>query len=314
MLKRLSLLAALMAGMASPALAEPVKVVASFSILSDMVREVGGEHVEVTTLVGPDADAHVYQPTPSDARALAAADVAIINGLNFEGWFERLYKASGAKAPIVAAARDVRTIDMEDDGHHGHDDDDHGHGHGHGHTEDSGKVVDPHAWQDLTNAPRYVSAIAQALVEAAPTHAEAFEANAAAYSQRLADLDAWVRAELATIPEDRRRVITSHDSFGYFSHAYGFEFLAPVGISTEAEPSAKEVAALITQMKAENVKAVFVENMSDSRLIAQVARDAGGVVGGELYADALSAADGPAPTFEAMFRHNVQALKAALAK
>lgn len=300
MLKRLSLAAAAVLCLSSPALAEPLKVVASFSILGDMVRQVGGDAVAVTTLVGPDGDAHVYQPSPADAKAVAEADVVILNGLGFEPWGDKLVKASGTKAPVATAAQGVKPRQMEAE-------EEHGHGHGHG-----GKVTDPHAWQDLANGKLYVANIAKALTAARPAEAAAIAARAAAYAKRLTELDAWVRAELGSIPKAGRKIITGHDAFGYFGAAYGVAFLAPVGVSTEAEPTPKDIAKLVRQMKAEKVKAVFVENMSDPRLVEQLAKDAGGVVGGTLYADALSAADGPAATYEAMFRHNVTALKAAL--
>lgn len=301
MLKRLSLLTALMVAVAGPAWAAPVKVVASFSILGDMVRQIGGDQVAVTTLVGPDGDAHVYQPTPADAKAVTSADLIVVNGLGFEGWFERLFQSSEAKAPVVVASAGVSPQQMEED------DDDHAHGNGH-----HGKVTDPHAWQNLANGRLYVANIAEALSKVAPDRAALFQANATAYVERLAQLETWVTSELGAIPKAKRKIITSHDAFGYFGQAYGVTFLAPVGISTEAEPSPKDVAALVKQMKQQKVRAVFVENMADPRLVRQIAKDAGGVLGGELYADALSAADGPAATYEAMFRHNVTAMKAAL--
>ena len=300
MLKRLSLAAAAaVLCLSTPALAEPLKVVASFSILGDMVREVGGDAVAVTTLVGPDGDAHVYQPSPADAKAVAEADVVILNGLGFEPWGDKLLKASGTKAAVAKAAQGVKPRQMEAEEEHGQ--------HGHG-----GKVTDPHAWQDLANGKLYVANIAKVLAAARPAEAGAIAARADAYAKRLTDLDAWVRSELGTISKASRKIITGHDAFGYFGAAYGVAFLAPVGISTEAEPTPQEVAKLVRQMKAEKVKAVFIENMSDPRLVEQLAKDSGGVVGGTLYADALSAADGPAATYEAMFRHNVTALKSAL--
>ena len=308
MLKRLSLAAAAALFLSAPAFAEPLKVVASFSILGDMVREVGGDAVSVTTLVGPDGDAHVYQPSPADAKAVAQADVVVLNGLGFEPWGDKLLKASGTKATVAKAAQGVKARKMEAEEEHDHDHgkDEHGHEHG-------GKVTDPHAWQDLANGKLYVANIAKALSAARPAEAAAIVGRADAYAKRLTDLDVWVRSELGAIPKVSRKIITGHDAFGYFGAAYGVAFLAPVGISTEAEPTPKDVAKLVRQMKAEKVKAVFVENMSDPRLVEQLAKDAGGVVGGTLYADALSAADGPAATYEAMFRHNVTVLKAALA-
>ncbi|GAB3445979.1 metal ABC transporter solute-binding protein, Zn/Mn family [Insolitispirillum peregrinum] len=310
MLKKLSVAAVAAAVMLGslPAFAEPLKVVASFSILGDMVREIGGDAVSVTTLVGPDGDAHVYQPTPSDAQAVAGAGMVILNGLGFEPWSERLLSASGTRAAVVTASQGVTPREMADededhDEHGKHDDhakhEDHHH---HGNT-------DPHAWQDLKNGQMYVATIAKALEAARPAEASAIAARAESYRARLETLDGWVRSELASIPAAQRKLITSHDAFGYFGAAYGVEFLAPMGLSTEAEPTPKDVARLVKQMKAEKVRAVFLENMSDPRLVKQLAKDAKGVVGGTLYADALSAADGPAATYEAMFRSNVKALK-----
>jgi zinc/manganese transport system substrate-binding protein len=288
----LSAIVALSAATAVSA-AEPVRVVASFSILGDMVGEIGGDRVKVITLVGADGDAHVYQPTPADAKAMRTADLIVVNGLGFESWFDRLKAAAEASAPVVVASAGVRTQVMEEEGH--------------------GRITDPHAWQDLANGRIYVANIANALAAVRPDDAALFRANAAAYAQRLADLEGWVRGELNSIPRSERKIITSHDAFGYFGHAYGLDLIAPVGLSTEAEPTAKGIAALIRQMKSRNVKAVFFENMVDPRLVEQIAHDGGGVVGGTLYADALSSPQGPAATYEAMFRHNVAALKRALA-
>lgn len=304
MLPRIALLSALMIAVCGPALAEPLKVVASFSILADMVRQIGGDQVEVTTLVGPNGDAHVYQPTPGDAKAIAAADLIVVNGLGFEGWFNRLFKASQSKALVVVASTGVVPLTMkaEDEGetHHAH---------GHSHAD----PIDPHAWQSLANGRLYAGNIGEALAQVAPERAEHFLAAAAAYSQRLGVLDSWVHHELGAIPKADRRIITSHDAFGYFGKAYGIELMAPVGFSTEAEPTAKEVAALIQQMKATKVRAIFIESMSDPRLTRQISKDGGGTIGGVLYSDSLSPSDGPAATYEAMFRHNVSVLKAALA-
>lgn len=292
MTRRFAWLSALLILLAAPAMAAPpLKVVASFSILADMAREVGGDQVQVTALVGPDGDAHVYEPTPADARLVSRADLLVVNGLGYEGWFDRLFASAGGKAPVVVASTGIQPRTM---------------------AEGEGRVTDPHAWQDLANGRRYVANIAAALARVAPDRAAVFDSNARDYDRRLAELDAWVRSELGRIPREQRRVITSHDAFGYFGQAYGVALLAAAGVSTEAEPTARGVAALIRQMKTEAVRVVFVENMSDPRLVRQIARDAGGLVGGELYADALSPPDGPAPTYEAMFRYNTTTLKTGL--
>jgi zinc/manganese transport system substrate-binding protein len=294
--------------------AEGPRVVATFSILGDIVKNVGGERISLTTLVGPNGDAHVYAPSPQDAKALADAKVVFTNGLKFEGWIDRLVKASGTKASVVEAARAVKPMEAgeEEEGHasheHGHDDhkDHAGHtGHDHG-------ALDPHAWQSVSNARLYVAAIRDGLVAADPEGRAAYEANATAYLAELDRLDADVKQAIDKIPEADRRIITSHDAFGYFAQAYGLTFIAPQGISTEAEASARDVAALIKQIKAEKAKAVFVENIADARLIEQIGRETGVTVGGTLYSDALSDASGPAGTYIDMMRHNIKALSAAL--
>ncbi len=279
--------------------AAPVKVVATFSILGDLVREVGGERVAVTTLVGPDGDAHVYSPSPADAKALAEAKLVVVNGLRFEGWIDRLVKASGTKAAVAVAARGVKPIAAEDD---------HAHGHGHSHG-----AADPHAWQDIANAKAYVANIAAALSAADPAGAGIYEANARAYAARLEALEAEVKSAIAAIPAARRKVITSHDAFGYFARAYGIAFVAPQGVSTEAEASARDVAAIIRQIRRDKVPAVFLENVTDPRLVERIARETGARMGGRLFSDALSPPDGPAGTYIAMMRHNIRTLTAALA-
>ena len=269
----------------------PVQVVATFTVLADMVRQVGGDRVQVTSLVGPDGDAHVYQPTPADARAVASADLLVVNGLGMEGWMDRLSKAAEYKGPAVVASKGVKTRQMIEDGR----------------TE-----TDPHAWQDLANGRIYVANIAAGLAKADPANAALYAASAERYSRELAELDSWVRNEIGAVPPKKRKVITSHDAFGYFGKAYGVTFLAPEGISTESEVSAKDLAKLVRQVKQTRIKAIFMENMSDPRLVEQLAREAGAAIGGTLYVDALSRPDGPAATYVAMFRHNVPQLRDAM--
>jgi zinc/manganese transport system substrate-binding protein len=271
----------------------PVRVVATMSILADMVTRIGGSRVEVRPLVGPDGDTHVFEPSPSDARALAGADLVVMNGLGLEGWMARLVAASGYKGPVVVAAAKVKPRDMAEEGGAGHD-------HDHG--------VDPHAWQDLANGRLYVAEIARGLAAASPADAALFAANARAYDAELADLDAWVRATLAAIPDAKRRVITSHDAFGYFGAAYGVAFHAPAGLATDAEPSAGALGALIRQMREDGIKALFLENVTDPRLVETLGRETGAVLGGTLYSDALSKPGEGAETYVAMFRHNVTTL------
>lgn len=260
---------------------DKLKVVTTFTILGDMVRNIGGEHVALTTLVGPNADAHVYEPTPADARTLARADLVVVNGLGFEGWIDRLVTVSGYKGPVVVASEGIAALTVEE------------------------SQPDPHAWQDLSNGRLKVANIARALAAADPANAREYRRRAQAYDRELAALDRDIRGRLDAFPGDRRKVITSHDAFQYFGRAYGIDFLAPVGLSTESEPSAGEVAALVRQMQDEGINALFVENITDPRLVEQLAREAGAVIGGKLYSDSLSGPAGPAPTYLDMFRHNV---------
>lgn len=299
-----SVLAMLTAGPAFAA--DRLPVVASFSILGDMVGRVGGDRVSVTTLVGPDGDAHVYEPTPDDVKAVAAAKLLVVNGLGFEGWMDRLAEASGYGAPVTVASQGVAPREMaEEEDHHDHAEA--------AHAEHDHHGVDPHAWQDVANAVTYVKNIAAGLDAADPEGKATYDANAAAYVAELEALDAEVRTAMAALPADRRKIITSHDAFGYFGAAYGLELLAPEGVSTESEATAADVAGIIRQIREDAIPAIFVENIKDRRLIDQIAAETHAVVGGELYTDALSAKDGPAPTYVDMIRHNIGTLTAALA-
>ncbi len=383
-----ALLALSLAGPVAAQSTEPTRVVATFSILGDMVQRIGGDHVALTTLVGPDGDTHVYQPTPADARAVSEADVLIVNGLEFEGWLDRLVDASDFSGTRVVATAGIEPIAFEDDhddhgdehaegehhddhgddhaeaghDHHDHGDqhaegerhDDHGHDHaeaGHDHHEhgdqhaegerhddhgddhaeaghdhhDHGDdhaeaghhhhhhgAFDPHAWQSLRNAVAYVDNITAALAQTDPENAASFYQNRAAYVAEIEALDAEIREIVANLPADRRTVVTSHDAFQYFGRDYGLTFLAPQGLSTESEASAQDVARLIEQMRKEGISAVFVENITDSRLLEQIANETGATIGGTLYPGALSGPDGPAPTYLDMLRHNATTLAQAL--
>ncbi|MET1414440.1 zinc ABC transporter substrate-binding protein [Roseibium sp. HPY-6] len=382
-------------------------VVATFSVLGDMVERIGGEHIELTTLVGPDGDAHVYQPTPQDARAVSEADVLIVNGLEFEGWLERLSEAADFKGTLVVATTGVDAIpfgehddhddhgdehaeaehehdhekhaeaghDHDDHDHEkhaeaghddhdhdkheehaeaehdhdhekhaeaGHDHDDHDHekhaeaghddhdhdkheehaGHddhddheehaGHGHEGHNHGAFDPHAWQSLDNAVIYVDNITAALAKADPAHAGVFYENREAYVAEIKALEAEIDAMIGALPEDRRTVVTSHDAFGYFADHYGLTFEAPQGLSTESEPSAADVAKLITQIREDGISAVFVESITDNRLLEQIANETEATIGGTLYSDALSGSDGPAGTYLDMMHHNAKTLSEAL--
>ena len=280
-----------------------LKAVATFSILADLVAQVGGERVAVTSLVGPDADAHGYSPAPGDARRVAEADLVVVNGLGFEGWIERLIRASGTRAPVVTASNGIATIPASEDHDHDHD---------HGPGDADGGHPDPHAWQSVANVKTYVANIRDALAKADPDHAADYAARAAAYTERLGALEGEIRAGLATIPEGRRRLITTHDSFGYYAAAYGLRFLAPQGISTNSEAGPKDVARIIRQIRRDRVPAVFVESIADPRLMQQIARESGAKVGARLFSDALSGPEGPAPTYLEMMRANLKAFREAL--
>jgi zinc/manganese transport system substrate-binding protein len=275
--------------------AEPIPVVASFSILGDLVQVVGGERVQVTSLVGPDADAHSFEPKPADARLILKARLFVINGLNFEPWAEKLAKSAAYPGAIVVASRGVKPLQMEEAGP------------SHGHHE-----ADPHAWQNPNNVVLYVQNIAAGLSKADPAGASSYQANAARYAALLKDFDTQARAQFAALPAAKRKVITSHDAFGYFAAHYQIKFLAPEGVNADAAPSAKHVAELIRQMKREKIRAVFVENMSNPKLIAQLSKDAGAALGGTLYSDALSDASGPASSYLKMMNHNVTQLLAGM--
>ena len=264
-----------------------INVVASFSILADFARNAGGERVRVTSLVGPNGDVHVYTPTPADARTIADARLVVVNGLGLEGWLPRLLQSAGSRAPIVTASRGVAPLKF-------------------------GSETDPHAWQSVVNAKIYIANIRNALVEVDPAGADDYRKNADAYLVELDALDAEVRAAIAKIPPARRKLISTHDAFGYFAKAYGFETIAPLGASTEAEPGARDIAGIITRIKASGASAVFPENISDERLIRRISAETGASIGGTLYTDSLTDEKGNAPTYIALVRHNIRTLTRAL--
>ena len=291
---------------------EPLPVVATFSILGDMVERIDGEHIALTTLVGPDGDAHVYQPTPKVARSVAEADVLFLNGLEFEGWLERLAEAASFGGAMVVATKGVVPIAFDDhddhddhDEHDEHDDHDDHAGHDHG-------AFDPHAWQSLENAVIYANNIAAGLAQADPENAGDYYANRAAFITELETLRADIGAMMKSLPADKRTVVTPHDAFGYFAATYDLTFVAPQGMSTDSEVSAADVAALITQIREESISAVFIESITDNRMMQQIANETGATIGGTLYSDALSAQSGPASTYLDMMRHNATTLFDAL--
>ena len=286
---RVLLLALAISPGASPLHAQArLKVVASFSILGDFVKNVGGDRVEVTTLVGPDGDVHVYTPTPADVRTIADARLLVVNGFGLEGWLPRLLQAAGGKAAIVTATNGIAPLK-------------------------AGSDADPHAWQSVVNAEKYVANIRAALVAADPADADLFRENARAYLAKLEALDGEVRQAVKQIPDNRRKVISTHDAFGYFAAAYGIQFIAPTGVSTESEASARDVAKIIAQVKASKIPAVFLERIADPRLMRRISAETGARVGGTLYSDSLTDEKGEAPTYIDMVRHNITTLTGALA-
>lgn len=272
---------------------EKLPVVATFSILADFARNVGGERIGVTALVGPNGDTHVYQPKPADAQKLGAARLILVNGLGLEGWIDRLIKASGAKAPVIVATKGISPQEMREDGRIG---------------------TDPHAWQSIANAKIYVTNIRDGLTAVDPEGAAVYRTNAESYLVKLDALESEVKEEVAKIPPAQREIITTHDAFGYFGTAYGFRFIAPEGISTETEASARDVAKIIRQIKSQKIPAVFLENVTDPRLVRNIASESGAKIGGTLYSDALSPPDGPAATYIDMMRNNIKQFSAALTK
>lgn len=267
--------------------AERLNVVASFSILADFVRTIGGDRINLTTLVGPDSDVHIYTPAPSDAKRIAEAKLVIVNGLGLEGWLPRLVQSAGSSAQVVTASAGIAPLKL-------------------------GSAADPHAWQSVPNAKIYVADITSALAAADRDDAEFFRTQAKAYLEKLEALDREVRDAVAKIPPERRKVISTHDAFGYFAAEYGVQFVAPLGVSTETEPSARDIATIIGQIKAQRIPAVFLENISDDRLIRRIAAETGAKVGGTLISDGLTGEKGPAPTYIDMVRHNIKALTSAL--
>ncbi|WP_409560927.1 zinc ABC transporter substrate-binding protein [Hyphomicrobium sp. B1] len=279
-------------GFSAAASAKTLNTVASFTVLADVVKQVGGDHVNVKSLVPPNGDPHEFEPSPDDAKSLKEADITFISGEGLEGWFEKLVTASGYNGKPIVVSNGIKTRTMEEDGK---------------------TVTDPHVWNSPVNVKIWVVNIEKALASADPADAADFKANAKAYSKKLDALNTYAKSVLETVPKDRRKILTSHDAFGYFGREYGVTFLSPIGLSTETEASAADVAKLIDQIKAEKVKTYFFENSNDSRLVKQIAKATGAQPGGELYVESLSKADGPAPTYAKMFHYNVDQLSKAFA-
>lgn len=305
-LAALALLAIALLVLSGPAAAERLPVVVSFSILGDLTQKIGGEHVQVHTLVGNGADPHVYQPTPTDARIVSRARLVVVNGLGFEGWIERLIRSSGYRGQLVVASKGIEALGSAPAASGGSEQQHPQHDHG-------GAGVDPHAWQDPGNVRRYVDNIAAALADVDPANKAVYQANAARLKQQLEVLDSDIRAIFSALPPGQRTVVTSHDAFAYFSHAYGIRFLAPVGVSPDAQPSAAAVGAIIRQIRQEKIRAIFMENISDPRLLKRISQESGARIGGTLYSDSLSAPGTAADSYLGMMRQNAKTLAAALA-
>lgn len=282
--------------------AKKLSVVASFSILADLAKQVGGDRIEVKSLVGPNADAHVYRATPQDAKLVKEADVLVVNGLGFDGFVPRLIRSSGSKARVITVTAGLNPLEKPKSG---------GHDHSHGHAHDHGKH-DPHAWQSIEAAKVFVANIRDGLIAADASGEAMFRANAARYLGELDKAKAEITAMLASIPQDNRLAIANHDAFRYFTRDFGIRIEGARGLSTEAEPSAKDIARIVRIAKERKAKAVFLENIADPRIAAQLAKETGAKLGGVLYSDALTDEKGPAPTYLAMMRHNAKTLVEAL--
>ena len=290
MIKTLAFVLAL--SVSASASAAPIKAVTSITIIADMVHEVGGDLVQVQSIVGPNGDAHSYEAKPQDSKTLNEAQIVFVNGLGLDPWIEKLTTSSGFKGPLAVVTKGIKTHRFDEDGK---------------------QVVDPHAWQDLSNGQIYVTNIAKALCEVDAADCPTFNTNASAYNAKLAALDAELKVKFAAVPEANRQVVTTHDAFGYFAKVYGLRFLAPEGFATEGEPSAAAIAKLVVQIKRDNIKALFFENMSDNRVIEAIAAETGVRAGPPLYADALSKPDEPGTTYLQMFKYNTDTLLKALA-
>lgn len=291
-MKKLPVALALASLLVAPlAMAKTVNTVASFSVLADIVKQVGGSHVNVKSLVGPDGDPHSFEPTPQDSQALAKADVVFVSGLGLEGWMDRLVKASGYKGEVNVSSEGIATRSMEEEGR---------------------AITDPHAWNSMKNGVVYATNVMNALIKADPADADYFRQQGSAYIAQLKKLDRWAQSSFAAIPLEKRKVLTSHDAFGYFGQRYGVSFMSPVGFSTESEASASDVAALITQLKSEHIHTYFIENQTDPRLVKQIAASSGAQPGGELYPEALTRKGGDAATYTAAFTHNVNVMVASM--
>jgi ABC-type Zn uptake system ZnuABC Zn-binding protein ZnuA len=290
----------------TPVSGEPVQAVASFSILGDLVKNVGGEAVAVTMLIDPGVDAHTYDPAPVDLVVLAEADVIFENGLGFEPWLDGFFESTQPPGTRVVVTEGITPREVGQDADEHEEEEDAGDGHG---------QFDPHVWHDVANVIILVGNIRDALVATDPARAELYEANAAAYIAELEALDASIRGQVGTLPPERRKLVTSHDTFGYFADAYGFEVIGTAlgSISTEAgDPSARDIATLITQIEEAGVPAIFAENVANPDLMESIAAEAGVVLAPPLYTDALGPQGSPGETYVGMMQSNVTTIVDAL--
>lgn len=270
------------------------KIVTSFSVLEDMVKTITGPLCKVQSIVGPNQDAHVFEPKPTTNALILGADAVIINGLGFEGWMDRLLKASSYRGPVITATQYIKPRYL------------------HQPDRQEASVPDPHAWHTIPNAILYIQALTETLSKIFPFHQASFKKNADIFQKQLWHIEQSIQTRLSAIPLDKRRVITAHDAFGYMGQHYQITFLSPVGISTEAEPSARQIAALINQIRHSGIRALFIENSANTKIMQQIADETGVKIWGQLYSDALSLPDEPAPTYIDMIRHNMSILIASM--
>ncbi|MDO4795390.1 MAG: zinc ABC transporter substrate-binding protein [Brachymonas sp.] len=306
-------------GSAWASTAKPLPVVTSFSILADVAQQIGGERVAVQPLIAADTDAHSYQMTPADVRKIRSAKLLLANGLGMES--APLQRAmQNSKLPLAIVTQGIEPLpthehdhDHDHDHAHGHD---HGHAHGHGHHHHhhhSHGPQDPHVWQDPVRMQTYARNIANALIQADPAGRAHYEQRLAAYQRELQQLHTWAEQQFAAIPPAQRKVLTAHEAFAYLGARYQITFVAPLGVSADSDASARRVARLIQQVRTQGIRAIFLENVKDARLIEQIARETGVPMQQQaLYSDALSGPQGPAPTYLQLMRHNVNALASAL--
>lgn len=279
--------------------AAPMPVVASFSILGDLAQQIGGERVAVQSLVGANQDAHAYNLTSSDIKKIREARLVLLNGLGLEkAELQRAVKQS--KVASAEATAGIKPLAA----------DEHHHEHNHGHDHDHGEF-DPHVWNDPVLMQRYAANVAIALIKADPAGSRYYQQRFKDYQNVLNQLNNYANQQFGAVAPAKRKVLTGHDSFAYLGKRYQVKFISPQGVSSEAEPSARQIAAIIRQIKAENVKAVFTENIKDGRMIARIAKETGVKVSGGLYADALSSG-APAGTYADMFRYNVRVMSEAM--